>query len=231
MHIDLAAFYDNIREPLFRGSLSRGQVEGMDGLFEAWDEWGNGDLAHFAYILAGVWWETGQQMEPVREGFKRTDAQARRYAARNYPHKYGRPAGPHGHFYYGRGRIQNTWHENYVDLTERFDGLNVAGVRSPDFERNPDLLLENPDLDAIVTVVGHIEGRWTGKKLSDYGSGNRFNALRARAIVNGRDKARTIRNAHRKFLRALENSVIIDRPMRPIKPRPVKIINQKVRHV
>lgn len=36
-----------------------------------------------------------------------------------------------------------------------------------DFVKNSDLLLD-PNINAIVTVVGHIEGIWTGKRLGTY---------------------------------------------------------------
>ena len=171
--MDRAKFFAALRRRgsgVFGTSLTQSQVVGMDRLLDEAQKHGV-PLRQLAYILAGVYHETGRLMVPVREGFAKTDAGARRIVAKR---SYGKPAGPYGHVYYGRGRIQNTWLANMEKLTKRF------GI---DFVKDPDRLLE-PDIDAVVTVVGHIEGIWTGKKLSDYILGDRVDYLNARRIVN-----------------------------------------------
>jgi hypothetical protein len=168
-----AVFFEQVRTTLFGGSLSQPQVDGLNALLTAW---GSGDKQQLAYVLAGAFHETGRQMVPVREGFASTDAEARRIVAGR---SYGHPAGPYAQVYYGRGRIQNTWLPNYQKLTTRF------GI---DFVQFPDKLLD-PATDATVTVVGHVEGIWTGRKLSDFIANGKADYVGARAIVNGSDRA------------------------------------------
>lgn len=50
---------------------------------------------------------------------------------------YGKPAGPYGQIYYGRGPIQVTWYENYKLIYEKFFVPN--GLAQYDIVRNPDL--------------------------------------------------------------------------------------------
>jgi hypothetical protein len=177
--MDAAAFFAVVREALFAGTLSQPQVDGINGLLAAWAKDGNGDKHQLAYILGGVYHETGKRMVPVREGFASSDAEARRIVA-NRP--YGHPAGPYELVYYGRGRIQNTWLSNMEKLSRRF-GL--------DFVKNPDLLLD-PTTDAMVTVIGHREGIWTGRKLDDYITPAKPDYISARKIINGTDRATLI---------------------------------------
>ena len=183
--IDRAAFYATVRKSLFGGRLSQSQVDGMNDLLDAWGASGYSDLRWLAYILGGVYHEVGKRMVPVREGFASTDAGARAavaklYAAGKISRNYALPV--NGVSYYGRGRIQNTHHANYAKLEKRF-GLP--------FVSKPDLLLDSK-IDALVTVHGHAEGSWTGKKLGDYFTGAKTDWTSARRIVNGTDKAAQI---------------------------------------
>ena len=196
-------FFDSIR-PMF-GSLSAKQVGGIETLLDAWEEYGTLDLRHLAYIFATVHHETGKMMVPVRECFAKSDVSARHCVRRR---RYGKSVGPFSHVYYGRGRVQNTWHANYRKLTERF------GI---DFEQFPDKLLANRP-DARVTIIGHMEGIWTTKRLSDYIKGDKCDYRNARRIVNGRDKARKIAKYARKYEKAL--LLAEDKPMEPIPIRP-----------
>ena len=198
-----ALFFDSIR-PMF-GPLSAEQVGGIETLLGAWEKYGTKDLRHLAYIFATVHHETGKMMVPVRECFAKTDKAARHCVRRR---RYGKPEPPWGHVYYGRGRVQNTWLENYKKLRERF---------SVDYVHYPDLLLDNA-YDAPVTIIGHLEGIWTTKRLSDYIKGDKCDYRNARRIVNGRDKARKIAKYARKYEQALLLSE--DRPMEPIPIRP-----------
>lgn len=82
----------------------------MEGILNAFVDVGDGREKTLAYALATAYHETGRKMVPVREGFASTDAKARRIVGHR---KYGKPAGPHGHVYYGRGQVQLTWLSNY----------------------------------------------------------------------------------------------------------------------
>jgi len=208
--MDRAKFYAYLRQKnsgVFGTSLSQSQVEGIEGLLDAWPRHGTSDPRDLAYILGGVYHETGGKMVPVREGFARTDAGARRIVANR---KYGKPDGPYGHVYYGRGRIQNTWLSNMEKLTKRF------GI---DFVRNPDALLD-PHIDAMVTIVGHREGIWTGKKLSDYITPSGADYINARRIVNGTDRAALIAGYAKAFLAAITaaGGVPVKAPQTPVQP-------------
>lgn len=205
---DKKRFYDIIR-PFF-GSLSQEQVDGMEGIFKAFDEVGDKDVDTLAYALATAYHETGKRMVPVREGFAKTDKGARGAVAKlaakrgpnSAPAKYGQPAGPYGHVYYGRGHVQLTWHENYKRSSKD------AGV---DLEKFPDRMLD-PTISARVLIKGIMDGRWNGQgKGIDFYEGqddklSREEAIEARRLVNVQDKAITIAVYFEHFYNALKSS-------------------------
>jgi hypothetical protein len=199
-------FYSAIRKSLFR-KLSQSQVDGINGILEAFDQVGDGDKDTLAYALATAYHETGRKMVPVREGFATTDAGARR-AVNNLARKrgpnsavarYAQPTGPYGHVYYGRGHVQLTWIDGYKESSAD------AGV---DLVKNPDAMLD-PNISARVLIKGLIDGRWSGKRkgLSYYEGSDDFldkqEAIAARATVNGSDKASLIAGYHKQFYDAL----------------------------
>lgn len=184
-----ATFFDLIRDSLFRSRLSKDQVRGIEEVCEAWDRsyaarkpFGK-EIQLLSYVLASVYHETGGKMLPVREGFKDSDEASRLHVAKMFSQgkisgDYAKPIG--GISYFGRGRCQNTHLANYKKLQERY-GVPLV--------QNPNLILADSKLDARITVDGHIEGFWTGRKLQDYldADGN-LNYIAARAIVNGDGK-------------------------------------------
>jgi hypothetical protein len=152
-------FFDVIR-PFF-GGLNQEQVDGINGIIKAFREVGDGDIDTLAYALATAYHETGKKMVPVREGFAKTDKGARSAVAKlavkrgpsSAPAKYGQPAGPYGHVYYGRGHVQLTWLHNYRNSSKD------AGV---DLEKYPDKMLD-PVISARVLIRGIMDGRWNGE--------------------------------------------------------------------
>ena len=131
------AFFDAVRRPLFKGRLTEAQVDGLNRIVAYGIEHGF-SRPDLAYVLATVHHETGKRMQPLREGFVKTDASARRAVQRIYDKgiirvNYALPAGPYRQSYYGRGLVQITWHENYVKFAK------LLGI---DLERNPDRALE-----------------------------------------------------------------------------------------
>ena len=173
-------FYDAVR-PLFGGRLSQHQVDGLQRIVEYGEEWGY-DPDDIAYVLATVKHETGDWMQPIREGAHRfgpeyTDASAKRAVASIHAKgiistNYALPSGPYGQSYYGRGLVQITWHANY----EKF--ARILGVP---LDQNPDLALEwDHALDIL--FLGMRDGVFTGKKLSDFKLPAEFK--QARVIVN-----------------------------------------------
>jgi len=215
--IDRAAFFAAVRKSLFGGRLSQSQVDGMNDMLNAWESAGYTDLRWLAYIFGGVYHEVGRRMVPVREGFATTDAGARAAVAKLFKagrisRNYALPV--NGVSYYGRGRIQNTHLANYQKLEKRF---------GYPFVKNPDLLLDSK-IDANVTIRGHVEGIWTGKKLGDYFNATKADWVNARRIVNGTDKAQTIAGYARTFHGALVGANrpdVAPPPPQPDDPGPV----------
>lgn len=212
MTVNREKFFTAIR-PFF-GRLTQSQVSNMEGIIDAFDSHGDGKRETLAYALATVYHEVGRNMAPVREGFASSDfkarqavaALARRRGPNSAPARYGRPAGPYGHVYYGRGYPQLTWLENYQRSS------NDAGV---DLVRYPDKMLD-PVISARVLIRGLIDGRWNrhGKGVSYYLP---HDPVGARYTVNVQDKASLIAGYYGKFLDAVYHSwerrpVVVDTP-------------------
>lgn len=201
-------FFDTIRRTLFDGRMTQPQVDGIKGLLQAFDQVGDGDQDTLAYGLATAYHETGRRMVPVREGFAKTDAGARKavanLAAKRGPKsavaRYSKPAGPYGHVYYGRGHVQLTWLDNYRDSSAD------AGT---DLVANPDAMLD-PVISARVLFRGLQDGRWNGrgKGIAHYEGADDFlsdaEAAEARRTVNVKDKAVEIARYSRRFYDALD---------------------------
>lgn len=181
-NFDLPTFFAYARRAPFGGRLTQAQVAGCETVLDAWT---GDDDRHLAYILATAFHETGGKMQPVREGFARSDSAARRIVARR---RYG--VEKNGHVYYGRGLVQLTWERNYRKAGEVL-GLDLVG--------NPDLALD-PAVSARLLVDGMTAGLFTGKKLADYFNATTDDPEGARRIVNGTDKASLIAGYHRNFL-------------------------------
>lgn len=167
----MKAFFDNIRRDF--GPLNQGQVDGFELLYTATKDL---PVRHQAYILATVWHETAATMKPIAEYGK------------GKSREYGKPAGPYGQIYYGRGYVQLTWHANYV---------KAGAAVGHDLERYPDHAMHT-DIAAKILIQGMLDGWFTGKKLSDYQSYNDM-----RRIVNGTDRAGLIADYATKIERAL----------------------------
>lgn len=201
--MDMTTFFAYARRAPFGGRLTDGQVKGMKLLFEQWRFYGLFGLApreYLAYSLASEFRETGGRMQPVREAFATSDAGAIKALDKAYAAgKLGQVGEPYwrkdkdGKSWYGRGRIQITHKRNYEKLGERL-GVDLVG--------NPDLALD-PVISARITIIGMLEGLFTGKKLSDYFNGNKSDPVGARRIVNGTDKAKLIAGYYQNFLDAI----------------------------
>lgn len=197
--MDRAKFYAALRRSnsgVFGTSLSQQQVDGIEGILDAFVTHGDGRAKTLAYALATAYHETGRRMVPVREGFASTDAVARRIVARR---KYGKPAGPYGHVYYGRGQVQLTWMENYERSSKD------AGV---DLVRYPDRALD-PVIGARILIKGLLDGRWNGrgKGIAFYLPDGGPDDLRgARRTVNITDKWRNIGGYYAAFLARIKEA-------------------------
>lgn len=197
-------FFAYVRKAPFGGRLTVEQVNGMEGIIKAFESAGGTDVRHLAYILATAFHETGGKMIPVREGFAKTDARARKITSR---YKYGTPDPVTGQVYYGRGHVQLTWAENYKRMG------NLLGIP---LYKNPDLALDF-DISAKILVEGMMRGKsnkgdFTGKSLEQYFHATFDDPIGARRIINGTDKAQLIAQYHHNFMDALEAAQEVNTP-------------------
>ena len=180
-------FYARVR-PIFGGTLSQKQVDGIEALLAATEAL---PVTHRAYLLATAMHETASTMQPIAEyGKGRSKA-------------YGKP-GKHGQAQYGRGYVQLTWDANY-EKADKALGLNGALMK--DFN-----LAMQPTIAAQILVRGCEEGWFTGKSLDDYLP----DYVQARRVVNGTDKAQLIAGYAREFeaaLRMLPDAPITPKPL------------------
>lgn len=190
-----AAFFNAVR-PLFGGSLSQAQVDGLKQIARTWADYGDGDDGKLAYILSTAWHETAQTMQPVRETLAKTDAKAKEILTKAW--RSGKLPGVKTDYwssgFFGRGYVQLTHEANYRKAGDKL-GLDLVA--------KPSLALD-PDIAARILIRGMLEGWFTGKKLGDYIAGADRNFLGARRVVNGTDKASLITDHAGTFLRALE---------------------------
>lgn len=201
--MDRAIFFDQVRHArvtvsgkswaIFPGGLTQEAVTGMTGILDAFARYGDGRIETLAYGLATARREVGADMSPVREGFKTTDAAARAHVAGR---EYGKPAGPYGHVYYGRGTVQMTWLENYEASSKD------AGV---DLVKNPDAALD-PLIASKLLFLGLIDGRWNGQRkgIAHYlPAGSPYDLKNARRTVNITDHWQEVAAYFVIFLKAL----------------------------
>lgn len=193
--LDRKKFFESVRASLFNGRLNQSQVDGMNAIIDAFIQYGDARIKTLAYALATAYHEVGGRMVPVREGFASSDLRARQIVERR---KYGKPAGPYNHVYYGRGYVQLTWLDNYKRSSED------AGV---DLVRYPDKALD-PEIGAKLLIKGLIDGRWNGrgKGIAFYLTDGRDDLKNARRTVNITDKWKMIGGYYTKFLKALRES-------------------------
>ncbi len=204
-----AAFFAAIRETLFSGRLSQAQVDGVTRIARAARACGC-EPAQGAYILATAHWETGRRMQPVREGFAKTDEAA--IAAVTRLHREGRisrnyalPDPETGQSYFGRGDVQLTHRFNYADWSARL-GLDLVN--------DPGLALD-PAISARILVEGSMRGTFTGRALPSYVSGEKRDFTGARRVINGRDKAAEIAALAERYLAAIGAGMTAAAPAAP----------------
>lgn len=178
--------FDVIR-PIFGGSLSQSQVDGINIIISAFEQHGDGSHISLAYLLATSKHETANTMQPIHE--RGMVAYFDKYEPGT---KIGKNLGNtlkgDGYKYRGRGYVQLTGRANYVKAGKKL-GRDLAV--------NPDAALE-PKVAAFILIRGCIEGWFTGKKLDDYVS-----FLEMRRVINGLDKAELIAGYAKTFMRAL----------------------------
>lgn len=202
-----AAFFAALRSrasSVFGTSLSQKQVSGTEAILDEAQHRGV-KLQPLAYMLATAYHETAHTMQPIAEYGK------------GKGRKYGAPAGPYGHVYYGRGFVQLTWLANYQRASKEL------GV---DFVRYPERVME-PRLAAEIMFAGMEEGWFTAKKLSDYIGDGKADYVNARRIINGTDKASQIAGYAKAFEKALREAGYVGQAPKPVPvppaPKPVPL--------
>lgn len=199
--IDRDGFFSAV-SPLFSGGkLSRPQRSGIDSLLDRWQMlYPDADVHWIANCLAQVYHETGGRMVPVRETFANSDEVAKSRLERAW--RSGRMPWVKNPYwrdgYFGRGHIQLTHERNYAAMGTRI---------GYDLRADPALMLD-PAISAQATVIGMVEGLFTGRKLADYAFPGALDAKpdnHPRRIVNGPDGTDAkIAALHRKFLKGLQ---------------------------
>jgi hypothetical protein len=189
MKINREKFYKEYRNQF--GSLRQTQVDYLNALLDAVeaDTKYTMTIPQLAYILSTVKHETAHTYRPLRE------------YGRGRRRKYGRPVGPYGHTYYGRGYVQLTWKYNYESMSK---------VVGHDLVKSPDLALR-PDIAYIVLVDGMLNGTYNGRKhgLAHYINDHKKDYYTARRTVNILDKASLLAKYARKFEKVLDKSATI----------------------
>lgn len=161
-----------------------------DLILRACDEYYVLDLSHQAYVLATAWHESAEFARLKERGG------AAYFTARyEFRRSLGNTKLGDGARYAGRGLVQITGRRNYTLFAERL-GVDLVG--------SPDLACD-PEIAAKILVLGMADGLFTGCRLDDYGHGPRFDAVGARRIVNGTDKAVEIARHYDRFLKELQS--------------------------
>lgn len=190
-------FFDHCRDTVMGPKLDNDEVSGANAILDALDGL---PIAWVAYALATSWHETAHTMQPIKE------RGGRQYFTRLYDvrgrrpktaRRYGNTAVGDGARYCGRGYVQLTWKNNYKKAGRKI------GV---DLVRNPDLAMDR-DIAAKILRHGMREGWFTGRSFQTYlpaaGRANRAQFVKARYIINGRDKASLIASYALDFQQAL----------------------------
>ena len=169
IHFDRELYFDAVRNSLFGGAMTSGQVMGQEAILLVWEvEQPSDDLRWLAYALATTKHETANEMLPIEE------------YGHGAGHEYGETDPETGQTYYGRGFVQLTWRDNYAKATRE---LELTG--EDDLEWHAEGALE-PHTAAAVMFRGMIEGWFRPPNtLQLYFSEVADDAYGAREIING----------------------------------------------
>lgn len=196
--MDLAIFFDTVRQNPFGNRLTQSQVEGVDTILRAWNEYlPEADPRFLAYMLATTFHETGMTMLPIRE-----------WGGEGYFHRMYDIRGQRPHVAKNLGNFEPgdgvKFHgRGYVQLTGRANYQKASDILKYDFVSDPDAVMD-PQFAAAIMFAGMTKGWFTGRKLSDYFSDSKNDPVNARRIINGLDKAQDIAAYHDGFLTAIE---------------------------
>lgn len=207
-----------LRRAPFGGRLTQSQIDGINAIVDTFNHLGLTDPRWLAYMLATAFHETGGRMQPVREGFAASDKQAMAIIEKAW--KAGRMPSVKTPYwrdgFFGRGHVQLTHKRNY-EIMGKILGIDLAG--------NPSLALDLKT-SVLILIEGMTRGQsakgdFTGKSLEQFFNDTKDDPVGARAIVNGKDKAKLIAGYHRNFLDALA-AADADQPPADVSPAAAK---------
>ena len=209
--LDRKKFYDAVR-PMFGGHLTASQVAGMDMDFDVWEKsyQVRTPFTQLGYCMATEFHETNRTMQPVKEigGVS--------YFTRLYDVKGANPARARsmgntrpgdGARFCGRGKVQLTWKNNYFKATVR---LLAMGVLKPGESLvDTPALAQRPDIATVIMFEGMESGWFTGVDLDDtidamIDGDEHADAVKARRIINGKDRAELIAGYSDQILHGLQ---------------------------
>jgi hypothetical protein len=187
MPINRRFFYDQLREKLYPNGLHQSQVDGHNAVLDAWEAGqADSDDRWLAYMLGTAYHEAAKTMQPVRETLASSDEQAaarleNAWESGHLPWvstPYWRPDAD-GKYWFGRGLVQITHESNYQKLGD---------LIGEDLVTDPNRAL---DMDVAIKVMftGMAVGAFTGRKLSEFFSGDTADWEDARRIINGTESA------------------------------------------
>jgi Chitinase class I len=195
--VNRAKFFSEFRSRF--ENLSQSQVQGYDAIFDFWDKSNLTDNRWLAYVLATAFHETGEDLQPVREGFCGSDqcsinAVTRLFNNGRISINYALPEA-NGNSYFGRGLVQITFADNYLRLGQ------AIGIDSQLFD-NPSLAL---DMNMAVRIMfkGMIDGLFTNSSLGDFFNDSITDWDGARTIINPGDLGQLVGDFGRKFFQCL----------------------------
>lgn len=209
--MDRATFYSDVRTSLFNGKLSQPQVDGMESILNFWKSppvqptgvfkinWDIRVVQWLAYMLATTFHETAFTMQPISE-YGNTAYFTRLYENRA---DLGNDRPGDGAKFHGRGYVQLTGRKNYREMTTI---VKEFYPQAPDFTTDPDAV-KNDNYAAVIMFYGMFVGTFTGYALKNFigdpDKGQIVDFYDARKIINGLDKAATIKGYAEKFNEAL----------------------------
>jgi hypothetical protein len=182
----VATAADYLAEQLFHvaAAVNPDAMRHIARLLQACAAQGITDKSHIAYVLASAHWESrmGEAMTEFASG-----------AAYEGRKDLGNTQPGDGVRFKGRGYVQITGRLNYQQYT---DLLGVDLIEHP--ERAAD-----PAIAARICTDGMANGRFTGRRLGQFGTDGSYDFGHARQIVNGHDHAAAIAEIGHRYRAAM----------------------------
>lgn len=206
-------------------SLSTLQIAGLEFLLTQIENdsiWQS--IGDISYALGTTGHETAWTFQPINE------IGSLAYFERRYGYqtpvgkRLGNDSPGEGAKYHGRGDVQLTGETNYerleLDLRKHYPHLIAefearTGQRF-DLSEFPEQAKE-PLFAYAIMAFGMYNGRFTGKSFEDFTDGNgKLNMVKARAIINGNDKAQHIANVSKCFVVMLSRALVTEVVAAPV---------------